>query len=404
MFRYFFIISTGFLVHSNVAFAQPSSPAADGRLQYSRVLSNSFFGVTIGYINYPFSQQQLEEGWQAGSVHVPHAALRITLFGHEFNKYLSAQISYMRPVDWVAYKNINGDNKNHTVWMNEVGLTAKMKSPGWKKFSLYAEGGIVLVTRRGFFINNSPVVRHANFITASAGAGLQYHVNNKWAFIFNTVYSPAAAKYKQPHTVFYSAGFAYTMRPLAAETIRRNVSAGYIFPKSRLQVGYTTNSLGYGVNRAVSKDVPVFWGGEAKVKQGFSIHYQQNIFHTRKVFSFDWGASFGYWQSRKNRNEFITLSLFPLLRFTVARMRSADLYLEYSVAGPTYISRTMVDDESTGKHFTFQDFMGIGFDAGKKRNINAAIRIAHYSNGNIFPENTGIMIPLTFNIGWTFNK
>jgi len=401
MFRRFFIVSAGLLLKSAVAFAQ--SLPDDNRLQYPPVLSNSFFGVSIGYITYPFSQKQLEQGWQAGSVHVPHTAVRITLFGHQFNKYLSAQITYMRPVDWVEYKNINGDNKRHTVWMNEVGLTTKLQSPVWKKFSVYGESGMALITRRGFSINNSTVVRHANFVTLQAGAGLQYHVNNKWAFIVNAVYSPAVTKYIQPHTVFYSAGFNYTMRPLPGKTIQRNASAGYIFPKSLLQIGYTTKGLGYGVNKAVSGDIPIFWGGEVKAKQGISVHYQQNIFHTRKVFSFDWGASLSYWQSRKNKNEFITLSLFPLLRFTIARMRSVDLYLNYSVAGPTYISKTIIDDEPTGKQFTFQDFMGIGIFAGKKRNFNAEIRIAHYSNGNIFPENVGVMIPLTFNLGWVFN-
>src|SRR6266496_6755372 len=129
--------------------------AQDHRYQYPAVLSNSFTGVSIGYINYPFSNFQLEPGYGAASIHVPHTAVRIILFGHEFNKYLSAQITYMRPVDWVEYKNVNNDNKRHTVWMNEVGLTGKIKSPAWKKFSLYAEGGMVLVTRRGFSINNS---------------------------------------------------------------------------------------------------------------------------------------------------------------------------------------------------------------------------------------------------------
>jgi hypothetical protein len=54
----------------------------------------------------------------------------------------------------------------------------------------------------------------------------------------------------------------------------------------------------------------------------------------------------------------------------------------------------------TGKHFTFHDFMGIGTYAGLKRNIYAGLRIAHYSNGNIFPQNDGVMIPLTFNLGY----
>jgi hypothetical protein len=46
--------------------------------------------------------------------------------------------------------------------------------------------------------------------------------------------------------------------------------------------------------------------------------------------------------------------------------------------------------------------MGIGMFSGKKRKFNSEIRIGHYSNGNIFPDNKGIKIPLTFNAGYTF--
>ncbi|HKH63798.1 MAG TPA: acyloxyacyl hydrolase, partial [Flavitalea sp.] len=96
------------------------------------------------------------------------------------------------------------------------------------------------------------------------------------------------------------------------------------------------------------------------------------------------------------------LSVFPLFRFTFIRTRPADLYFYYSVAGPTFISKTKIDDVNTGKHFTFQDLMGLGIFSGKNRNINAEVRIGHYSNGNIFPYNEGVKVPLTFNLGYAF--
>ena len=40
------------------------------------------------------------------------------------------------------------------------------------------------------------------------------------------------------------------------------------------------------------------------------------------------------------------------------------MYFAYSLAGPTYISKIVLDDLNTGRHFTFQDFMGIGWFAG----------------------------------------
>ena len=378
--------------------------AQDERAQYPPVLSNSYIGVNIGYINYPFSAAQLQPGHTVQSVRVPHTAVRIILFGHQFNKYLSAQVSYMRPVNWVEYKNIDGDHSDHTVWMNIAGLTMSSQIPFGKKFSLSTEAGLGIITRRGFTINGTTVVKDAAYATLLAGGSLQYHLTKKWDLHLTTSWSPSHAKVKQPHTLFFAAGFNYYMRSLPAKTVERNKNNGYIFPKQLLQFGYTTNALGYGVNNFVAKGaIPIFWGGEAQVKQGISFNYQHNLFHTRKVFSLDWGAGLSYWKSKIKEDKFYTLSLYPVLRFTALRTRPFDVYFNYSVAGPTFISGIVIDEKLTGNKFTFQDFMGMGVYAGKKRKLNAEIRIAHYSNGNIYPQNDGVMIPLSFNLGYSFD-
>lgn len=374
----------------------------DTRVQYPKILQNSFVGVNIGYINYPFSALQLKDGYTATTINIPHVAVRMILAGHHFNKYLSAQISYMRPVGWVEYRNVNGDGRNHSVWMNVAGLTVTGQLPLSKKFSLFAEGGLGIITRKGFKINGEQVIDDATYSTVLLGGGIKYRVNNRWDLMLSTVYSPKHEKDKQPHTLFFSGGFNYTMRKISAEKAERNQQAGYIFSKHLLQLGYTTNGWGYGVNDLFSKKLPIFWGGEAHVSKGFSINYQRNIFHTRKVFSLNWGAGFSYWKSRSNKEEFVTASVYPVMRFTAFRFKPLEIYFNYSVAGPTFISRKIIDAFETGKKFTFQDFMGMGVFAGKKRNLNAEIKIAHYSNGNIYPRNEGVKIPLTFNLGFAF--
>src|SRR5215216_6739300 len=95
-----------------------SISAQDTRAQYPRFLSRSYIGLNMGYINYPFSSLQLEPGFQAESIRIPHLAVQVLLLGHHINKNLSAQISYSRPVNWVEYKHVNGDQYIHYVWMN----------------------------------------------------------------------------------------------------------------------------------------------------------------------------------------------------------------------------------------------------------------------------------------------
>lgn len=379
------------------------SQPGEKRIQYPFGLKNAFFGVNMGYINYPFSSSHLEPGFTVESVKVPHIAPRITLFGYQFNKHVAAKITYMRPVDWVSYNNVNGDQSPHSVWMNVGGLTVEGRVPLSKKFSLTGEAGLGIITRKGFDINFAPVIKSTTYATGLFGGSLQYHLNRKWDLQLTTVWSPANSKEKQPQTIYYSAGFNYHLKELSKEKVESNIKAGYHFPRQLVQLSYTSNAPGYGVNDLFSKTLPLFWGGAAHLKSGLSLHYQRNIFHARKVFALDWGAGIGVWKSRDNEENFFTASLYPVLRFMAVRSPGADFFFEYTVAGPTYISRTLIDNERTGRKFTFYDAMGIGVFAGKKKNINAGLRIAHFSNGNVFPENNGVKVPLTLSLGYAFD-
>ena len=377
--------------------------AQDTRTQYPTFLSKSYFGLDIGYINYRFSNDQLNQGYHTSSIEVPHTAVRITLLGYRFNKNLSAEINYLRPVSWVRYVDINGASWNLPVTMNVVTLVGKPSLPINEHFSLDGELGLALVTRTGFAIDDNKLMEDANYVSCSLGAGVSYHLNRHWDLQLHASISPAHGAANQPATSFLSKGFAYNLHPLSEEKVAKNSAGGYLFPRNLLQIGYTTNDFGYALNDFFSKGpIPVFWSGDVHVAHGVSLHFQRNIFHTRKVFSLDWGSSISYWRSNEQGETFYTISLYPLLRFTVIRLKPVDVYFNYSVAGPTYISKIKIDSLSTGERFTFQDMMGMGIYAGKNRRINAELRIAHYSNGNIFPQNDGVKIPMTFNLGWTF--
>lgn len=151
------------------------------------------------------------------------------------------------------------------------------------------------------------------------------------------------------------------MRPLSVEEVERNSDVRIVFPKNLVQIGYVTDALGYSVNDFVSRGaVPVFWAADVRVGHGLSLNYARNVFHTRRIFALDWGADFSSWRSKRNGEQFFTASVYPVLRFFALRSRSQDLYFNYSLAGPTFISRTTIDANETGKQFTFQDFMGCG--------------------------------------------
>lgn len=374
----------------------------DTRTQYPALLVNSYFSINVGRLDYAFSTNQLEPGFATATIQIPRLAVRAVLIGHQFTPYFSVQAHYLRPVQYLAYRNINGEEASGHVWMHFGGVTGKTQVPLGQRVSISGEAGLGLTSRRGFDSGTTAVVRDAHFANALLGGGIEYHVNRKWDLLAGTLLSTGNADQNQPRTFFTSGGFRYTMRELPADVVDANREAGYVFPEHVVQVSYTTNELGYGFNTLVSKKVPIFWGGNVLVSRGFAVHYEQNVFHTRKVFGLDVGTSAGFWKSRDHAEWFRTLSLYPLFRFTLLRTRPADLYVAYSLAGPTYMSKTVLDGRATGNAFTFQDFMGMGFFLGPRRHLNVGVKINHYSNGNIFTENAGVKIPYTFNVGYTF--
>ncbi|MDR3651966.1 MAG: acyloxyacyl hydrolase [Paludibacter sp.] len=391
-----------------------STFAQDDRAQLPLALRNAYFGVNIGSINYDFgaAQFQAPAGYMLNNVVVNHAAVRLVLYGYEFNKYLSAQLTYMRPVSWVFYYYDRGLEKNvrSSVWMNVGGLTLRPELPISKRFSLNGEVGLGIVTRHGFnAVDGTPIISGVTYPSVLLGGGVNYHINDNWRLVLGATYSPENTSVNQPATTFISAGFNYKLSPVSEQKLKNAAETGYINPKQWLQIGYSSNVLGYGVNNTLEKAV-LFWGGDAEVFQGLTLSYHRNIFHTAKVFALDWGVSASGWQtkgvgsglSNPNKQSFFTLSVFPVLRFNFLHTQPLDAYFYYSVAGPTYISKIIIDGNDTGQHFTFQDNMGVGMFFGENRNWNAEIKIGHYSNGNIFSQNAAVKIPLSLNFGYAF--
>jgi len=373
------------------------------RAQYPVYLSRACFSVNVGFINYPFTNEHMEPGFVAESITIPHTAVRLSLYGWQFSDYLSMHISYMRPILWVNYHDINGERNRKSVWMNIAGLTAVPQLPLSDRFSVFGEFGLSIITRNGFHVNHVTAMRDVSYASILLGSGFTYRLGGSWELMVHGGWTPANKKARQPYSTFFFPGIKYRLSPLSEEKVAANTNPAIFFPKNQIQLGISTNAFGYGVNAFFSEGtIPVFWGGNAVVERGIALSYMRNVFHGRKIFALDFGAAVSYFETDQVRTPFYTLAIFPVLRFTPLRTRPADFFFFYSAAGPTYISKALIDGVDTGKRFTFHDFMGIGMVAGKNRTLSAEIKIGHYSNGNLFPQNAGVKIPLTFALGYNF--
>jgi hypothetical protein len=379
------------------------SPRDDGRVQYPAGLANSFVTVNVGSIGYAFSEQQLVPGHSVGSVETPHTAASVVLFGHHFGRHVSLQGSYMRPIKYVRYHDLDGTDVSQTVWMHYGTVTALSRMPVSERLSVFGEVGLAVTSRRGFALGDRPAVTNAHFASALFGGGIEYRLNTTLDLVVGTSVIPARTKDHNPATIFTSAGVRFNMRPLPPERVAENAAAGFIFPRTIAQVGYATDAFGFSANRFFHETVPIFWGGDVKVRRSVvSLQWERNVFHTKKVFALDFGASYSEWRSQQANDRFRTLSVFPVLRFMVVRSRHADAYVSFSEAGPTYISRVTIDGRAMGGHFTFQDFMAAGMFIGPRKRFNVELNLNHYSNGNLMADNAGVTVPLALKLGYAF--
>jgi hypothetical protein len=381
------------------ALARPAD--AQPRRELPRLLQSGLVEITIGHLGVPFSQAQLEPGYEAGAVDTPGLGVRLSA-GRRLGDRLSAQLVYLRPTHWARYRNLNGGPEEHSVWTNALGATVAARHPLGARASAYGEAGVAVITRHGFEVDGQPAVEDTVYAAPIVGGGLEWQWDARWGLKGGLTWAAGRDAPDHPRTLFASAGLTYRVGEVLPRADRR-AGAGAPdtawFPEHLVQVGVTTDALGFGFNAAMT---PIFWQGDAEVGAGATVHYQRNVFHTERAFSLDWGASLTWARSRQAGNGFAAVSVYPLFRWTMLRRGPADLYAMYTLAGPTVISSHVLDGHDVGRAFTFQDLLGVGIYARRDRRLNIEARIGHYSNGNILPRNAGVRLPLTVLAGWTF--
>jgi len=389
------------LVLSSLSSAALAQQADDQRAQYPAWLADSYFSVGAGAIFTPFSQRQLEPGVHAETIGQPRLAARVALFGHELTPHIAVQFAYARPAFWAVYRNVNGDGAAHHVWTSFGSATFVGRAPIGRRWSVFGEAGLAIASRHGFDLHGVPAVRDASYATVLAGAGVDYHLTAGWDATAEVAYMPANAGANEPRSVIVDGGFRYTMRPLSEARVRAARDSEYTFYKRLVQFDVTMPA-GYAIDSFFSNRIPIFWVGQVDVHRGAAVHVDRNVFHTASVFALDVGTSASVFQTRGTSRTFYTLSVYPRLRVFLLRTPRADVSLSYAAAGPTFMSTRALDGHDLGSRFTFQDFMGAGVFLGPAKRLELGVKINHYSNGNLFPENAGVTVPVTLTLGWAF--
>ncbi|WP_231874610.1 acyloxyacyl hydrolase [Polaribacter atrinae] len=382
------------------------------KTQPSKFLSNFYYSVNFGGIFYPFSNDNLIEGYKTETFSRNYFSGKLG-FGYKIDKNLALQFGVIRPASWFKYDNVNNIGYYRSVWINAWYLSLKKNINLTKKLSFFGELGAANVTRSGFSIEDKVIYDDAHFGSLLYGFGFNYQLNDRWKLALNGTFFPKSDKHNQPSISQTSVGFEYHIQKIPdALALEYENDERYFFPKNILQVSYGTSKIGFGANKFFgmslkvgnfeSFGIPVFWVGDVKAENSFSITYQRLAFRTQKLFSLDWGVSVTAFNTEATNTNVFAFSIFPTMRFYLMRRDDFDMYTNYSLIGPTYLTKSNIDNLETGPKITYQDTMGLGVFFGEKRAYNAELRIMHYSNGNIFTKNSGVAIPIQFTIGKTF--
>jgi hypothetical protein len=400
----------------------PVDAIARDRTELPALLRGSSIGAIIAYSRFPFTLDELQPGILPMDISTPQVAVR-AFIDHAFNERLALRVSLMRPFEWVTYTGQPYFDTVHSIQLSIAALTLAPAVPLSRRTSLYGELGPGLLTRDGFEVEEVAAVTDFEALTVVLGGGLRYELARHWNADLNLMFVPAVAGKQQPATFLAGLGLSFvTTRPatrkpgpgglleppLGVPPTRSNRQASddpaYEFPLNCLHFGFVDHHLfRWDVNHYFTlPNLPIFWNGDVKTKRGAIVMYERNIYHTRKRFSIDWGASISSWESDKESLTFGAFSLFPSLKIWLVRGRTWDLYFTYSLAGPTVLTRNRFDGIDTGKNVTFQDFMGLGTFLGADKHLNVSVRIFHYSNGNLFAQNPGIAVPAVIGLGYAW--
>ncbi|MBC61807.1 MAG: hypothetical protein CMP11_05055 [Zetaproteobacteria bacterium] len=171
-----------------------------------------------------------------------------------------------------------------------------------------------------------------------------------------------------------------------------------------------TYTLGIYNKFILQKDLPrppkpIFWEADLLADFGSILSMEKNLYKISESILIDWGLSFCSWGVyQKNevykKQYFHSFSIFLSSRFYLFTYEKIRPFLYYSIGGPSYISEKEFASTQFSNNFVFQDQLGLGLSFSNKPSIEISLRIFHYSNGDLFPINGGIDVPIVLGLGF----
>jgi hypothetical protein len=140
--------------------------------------------------------------------------------------------------------------------------------------------------------------------------------------------------------------------------------------------------------------------GDDAVDKGMMVFYERKLFDIITVGSLYIGGDVGKWSIRGD-------GLFTTTAFFAGKMWLLHLpflhtYLEYSLFGPTILSKSTVGDLDFGSNFLFQNFFGAGVEVGEGSGFSLDLKIIRFTKLDLERMDYAFHIPVIVSLGFLF--
>ncbi len=374
--------------------------ADENRTHLPKIIRNAYIGLELGYMGVNNPNILLAPGFTVRQIKSNAASYHVNL-GYYYARYLDFELNGYWMYPKIRLLNIGNTTQFDGVPVTALGAFLKPKWPVSQRFTLFGLLGGGFVSHGGVWFRTSQIIKTQVTPTAFVGGGLTIAMSRAWGIDFSGTYGFGRSSERLPSFINFGMGAHFNFGKLDPSIVAPD---NYYFPLNRIAAGYSNyNLMHVYVNRYFTAPyVPIFWRAPIKAKNGFIFSYERNFFHTQKYISLDWGLSGASWTSQVFSNQFYTAAAFLDFDFWFLRTKYCDVYFTYSIAGPAFISRTRLENREMGGNFIFQDALGLGALIGKTKHLNVTVKIGHYSNGSLLPDNPGIDIPLVLSLGYAF--
>ncbi len=136
------------------------------------------------------------------------------------------------------------------------------------------------------------------------------------------------------------------------------------------------------------------------VDRGVMALYEYTILDALGTVSLHIGGNVGRWES--GLEQLVTGSAFLSGRLWVFHLLFFHPYFEYSLLGPTIISKDSFANMQFKSNILFQNFFGVGMDIGESRGFSVDLKtIRYYESDNFHPQD-GFRVPIIASVGVIF--